>query len=342
MGAENRDFSKVAVVGAGAWGTTLAHVLAEKGLSVRLWAYESEVADTINRKQENLVFLPGVKLSGGIRATHSLTEAVDGRGFLVFAVPSQVARSVLDALAPLLDGVAPPVVSATKGIEEESLDLMTRVIEGTLPARSQVAVLSGPSFAAEVVRGLPTAVTLAGADDHLIQSLQRTLMTPAFRVYTTNDVVGVQLGGALKNVMALAAGVVDGLGLGHNTRAALITRGLAEMIRLGIAMGADPRTFFGLSGAGDLVLTCTGALSRNHSVGARLGRGENLRDILAGMQAVAEGVRTSKAALKLAERHRVDMPIVKEVCAVLFEGKACGQAVRDLMERDAKEETSGL
>ncbi len=342
MGAENRYFSKVGVVGAGAWGTTLAHLLAEKGLSVRLWAYEPEVADTIQRKQENLVFLPGVKLSRGIQATHTLGEAVAGREFLVFAVPSQVARSVLDALAQLLHGVAPPVVSATKGIEEESLELMTRVMEVTLSARSQVAVLSGPSFAAEVVRGLPTAVTLAGADENLTQSLQRTLMTPAFRVYTTNDVVGVQLGGALKNVMALAAGVVDGLGLGHNTRAALITRGLAEMIRLGVAMGADPRTFFGLSGAGDLVLTCTGALSRNHSVGVRLGRGETLRDILTSMHAVAEGVRTSKAALKLAERYRVDMPIVKEVCAVLFEGKACGQAVRDLMERDAKEETSGL
>ena len=233
-------------------------------------------------------------------------------------------------------------MSATKGIEEESLELMTRVIEDTLPQRSEVAVLSGPSFAAEVVRGLPTALTLAGTNDQLVHSLQRTLMTPVFRVYTTNDVIGVQLGGALKNVMALAAGVVDGLGLGHNARAALITRGLAEMIRLGVAMGADPRTFFGLSGAGDLILTCTGALSRNHSVGARLGRGETLRDILGGMHAVAEGVRTSKAALKLAERHHVDMPIVREVCAVLFEGKACGQAVRDLMERDAKEETSGL
>ncbi len=342
MGAENRDFSTVGVVGAGAWGTTLAHLLAEKGLSVRLWAHEVEVVETIARKQENMLFLPGVKLSAGIQATHSLAEAVDGRDFLVFAVPSQVARPVLEALARPLRGAAPPVVSATKGIEEESLEVMTRVLERALPAGSRVAVLSGPSFAAEVVRGLPTAVTLAGEDDALIQSLQRTLMTPAFRVYTTNDVIGVQLGGALKNVMALAAGVVDGLGLGHNTRAALITRGLAEMVRLGVAMGAAPQTFFGLSGAGDLVLTCTGALSRNHSVGMRLGRGETLQDILASMHAVAEGVLTSKAALKLAERHQVDMPIVKEVCAVLFEGKACEQAVRDLMERGAKEETSGL
>lgn len=342
MAAENWEYARVGVVGAGAWGTTLAHLLAEKGLSVRLWAHEAEVVETIRRKQENVLFLPGVKLSPGIEATPSLAETVEGREFLVFAVPSQVARSVLEALARHLRGAAPPVVSATKGIEEESLELMTRVMAATLPNGSPVAVLSGPSFAAEVVRGLPTAVTLAGPDDHLNQALQRTLMTPAFRVYTTNDVIGVQLGGALKNVMALAAGVVDGLELGHNTRAALITRGLAEMIRLGVAMGADPRTFFGLSGAGDLVLTCTGALSRNHSVGMRLGRGEALQDILAGMHAVAEGVRTSNAALRLAERHRVDMPIVREVCAVLFEGKACGQAVRDLMERDAKEETSGL
>lgn len=340
-GAERPDLTKVGVIGAGAWGTTLANLLADKGLSVRLWAHEAEVAEAIRRKHENVLFLPGVPLSAGVEATHSLAQAVDGREFLVFAVPSQVARSVLEALAGPLRGAAPPVVSATKGIEEESLELMTPVMENTLPAGSPVAVLSGPSFAAEVVRGLPTAVTLAGRDEALTQSLQRTLMTPAFRVYTTHDVIGVQLGGALKNVMALAAGVVDGLGLGHNARAALITRGLAEMIRLGVAMGADPRTFFGLSGAGDLVLTCTGALSRNHSVGVRLGRGERLADILGSMHAVAEGVRTSNAALKLAERHHVDMPIVREVCAVLFEGKACGRAVRDLMERDAKEETSG-
>lgn len=341
MGTEHRRLSKVGVIGAGAWGTTLAHLLAEKGLSVRLWAHEAEVAETIQSKHENVLFLPGFKLSASIQATNSLAEAVEAREFLLFAVPSQVARPVLDALARHLRGAPPPLVSATKGIEEDSLELITTLMAGRLPEGTRVAVLSGPSFAAEVVRGLPTAVTLAGADEDLTQALQRTLMTPAFRVYTSHDVVGVQLGGALKNVMALAAGVVDGLGLGHNARAALITRGLAEMIRLGLAMGADSRTFFGLSGAGDLVLTCTGALSRNHSVGVRLGRGESLEGILATMHAVAEGVRTSNAALKLAERHHVDMPIVREVCAVLFERKACEQAVRDLMERGAKEETSG-
>jgi glycerol-3-phosphate dehydrogenase (NAD(P)+) len=198
--------------------------------------------------------------------------------------------------------------------------------------------LSGPSFAAEVSAGKPTALCLAGSNEGLVKTFQAALMTPAFRVYADGDVLGVQLGGALKNVMALAAGVVDGLGLGHNARAALITRGLAEMVRLGVAMGADTRTFYGLSGVGDLVLTCTGALSRNHTVGVRLGKGERLETILSGMQAVAEGVRTARAAAGLAHRHRVEMPIVREINAVLFEGKSCRKAVTDLMERDAKPE----
>lgn len=330
---------KVGVIGAGAWGTTLARHLASRGLPVTLWAHEAEVVRAITVERENKVFLPGVPLPATLSATGSLTEAVQGSDWLLFAVPSHAARSVLQQLPPLLPA-ALPIVSATKGIEEGTLKLMTQVMRELLPARLHpcLAVLSGPSFAAEVCQGQPTAVTLAAEDQALVHRLQGEMMTSAFRVYAAADLLGVQLGGALKNVIALAAGIVDGLGLGHNTRAALITRGLAEMIRLGTAMGADPRTFYGLSGMGDLVLTCTGALSRNHTVGVRLGRGESLSQILGGMQAVAEGVRTSQAALGLAAKHGVDMPIAREVCAVLFEGKACRRAAADLMERTARAE----
>ena len=335
----NQTIKNVTVIGAGAWGTTLARLLAGKGLQIRLWAYESEVVQAIRTKQENTPFLPGVKLPPLIGPTTSLAEVVRESELLIFAVPSQAARSVLRPLAPLLSDPV-PLISVTKGIEEDSLKLMSEVIRDTLPPSMHrlLTVLSGPSFATEVSKGQPTAVTLAGEDAELVRRLQMLLMTPVFRVYAGADLIGVQLGGALKNVIALAAGVVDGLGLGHNARAALITRGLVEMIRLGTGMGADPRTFYGLSGMGDLVLTCTGALSRNHMVGVRLGQGEKLEAILKGMQAVAEGVRTARAASGLAKRFGVEMPIVQEVCAVLFEGKPCRRAVSDLMERVAKEE----
>ena len=331
---------RVGVIGAGAWGTALARHLARKGLPVMIWAYEADVVASINRQRDNHRFLPGVALPPALSATNRLAEAVRDRDWLLFAVPSHAARAVLRQLGPLLAHPV-PVVSATKGIEERTLQVMTQVMHETLPSATHplLAVLSGPSFAAEVCQDQPTAVTLACRDELVGRSLQEALITPLFRVYASGDLVGVQLGGALKNVMALAAGIVEGLGLGHNALAALITRGLAEMKRLGVAMGADPRTFYGLSGIGDLVLTCTGALSRNRQVGIRLGRGERLDDILKDMQAVAEGVRTSQAALGLAERHGVEVPIVREVCAVLFEHKPCAKAVTDLMERAAKAET---
>lgn len=332
---------RVAVIGAGAWGTALARHLAGKEISVRLWAYEVEVVQAIQRHHENRLYLPGVPLPATLSATNVLSEALSGADCVIFAVPSHVARSVLKQIGPLL--LQPiPLISATKGIEEETLKLMTQVMQEVLPAfmRESLMVLSGPSFAAEVSQGQPSAICLAGPDTGVVKAIQTLLMTSSFRVYADDDLIGVQLGGALKNVMALAAGVVDGLALGHNARAALITRGLAEMIRLGAAMGADQRTFYGLSGVGDLILTCTGPLSRNHSVGVRLGKGERLAGILAGMQAVAEGVRTAKAALGLAIRYGVDMPIVQEVNAVLFADKPCRRAVGDLMEREAKEEKS--
>jgi glycerol-3-phosphate dehydrogenase (NAD(P)+) len=330
---------RIGIIGAGAWGTALAKHLAEKGLETRLWAYEREVVDAINGKHENPVFLPGVALPPSLVATESLADLTEQSEGLLFVVPSHVARPVLRELVRSLPTPI-PFISATKGVEEDTLNLMTQVMTDVLPPTMQrdLMVLSGPSFATEVSVGKPAALCLAGSNKGLVKTFQAVLMTPAFRVYADSDVLGVQLGGSLKNVMALAAGVVDGLDLGHNTRAALITRGLAEMVRLGVAMGADPRTFYGLSGVGDLVLTCTGALSRNHTVGVRLGKGERLERILGSMQAVAEGVRTAKAALGLARRHRVDMPIVQEINAVLFEGKSCRKAVTDLMERDAKPE----
>ncbi len=317
----------------------MAKHLAEKGVETWLWAYERDVVDSIRSCGENRQYLPEVPLPSSLRVTNVLGEVVQGGDGLLFAVPSHVTRAVLQQIAPLLQGEM-PVISATKGLEEDTLKLMTQVMDDVLPAsfRGRTLVLSGPSFAAEVSRGQPTALCLAGKERAVVGTVQGTFMSSALRIYADDDVIGVQLGGALKNVMALAAGVVDGLGLGYNTRAALITRGLAEMVRLGVAMGADSRTFYGLSGMGDLVLTCTGPLSRNHQVGVRLGKGESLGTILGSMRAVAEGVRTAKAALGLARRGGVDMPIVQEINAVLFEGKSCRRAVSDLMERDAKPE----
>lgn len=333
----------IGVIGAGAWGTALAKHLAEKGLQIRLWAYEQEVVNAINQTHENPVFLPGATLPRTLIATSSMAEVVEGADGLLFVVPSHVTRQVLKTLAPCLPD-ALPLISATKGIEEETSQLMTQVMEEVLPRAMTpvIMALSGPSFASELSAGKPTAVCLAGREAQTVQRFQHALMTPALRVYADSDLLGVQLGGALKNVMALAAGVVDGLGLGLNARAALITRGLAEIVRLGTAMGADPRTFYGLSGVGDLVLTCTGTLSRNHTVGVRLGQGDKLDTILSGMQAVAEGVRTAHAALGLARRHGVEMPITQEINAVLFEGKSCRKAVSDLMEREAKPEKGGV
>ncbi len=330
---------KVAVIGAGAWGTALASLLADKDLQVRLWAYEEEVVEAIRSKRENTVFLPGITLPPSLSPTGSLAEAIQDSDLMVFVVPSHAARVVLQQMRPLLSR-AIPVVSATKGIEEGTLKLMSQVMEGTLPAGMgrSLTVLSGPSFALEVCQKKPTVVSLAGKDEELVRRLQALLITPFFRVYTGTDLLGVQLGGALKNVMALAAGAVDGLGLGHNARAALISRGLVEMIGLGTAMGAEAETFYGPSGLGDLVLTCTGPLSRNHTVGVRIGKGETLQDILRQTHTVAEGVKTARAALGLANRFGVEMPIVREVCAVLFEGKSPLQAVTDLMLRAAKDD----
>lgn len=325
-----------AVIGAGAWGTALANLLAENGHETILWAYEPDVADAIARRHENPRFLAGVALYPSLAATDDLGDATAGAELLLFAPPSHALRKVArDAAAGIVAGT--PLVVATKGIEADRLALMTDVVAEEIPGHPVVA-LSGPSFALEVAQHLPTALVAACADPEIAQLVQRTFSTAAFRVYTQRDVIGVELGGALKNVMAVATGIADGLALGLNARAALITRGLAEMTRLGVALGADPLTFAGLAGVGDLVLTCTGSLSRNRQVGLAIGEGTALAEVLAGRDTVAEGVATTQSAHALAARVGVEMPIVAAVHRVLFERQPARWALVELMTRDLKEE----
>lgn len=330
---------KVGVIGAGSWGTTLANLLSQKGEDVVLWSFEAEVADAINEERRNTVYLPDIQLSSSLRATSSLEETIEGAAAVVSVSPAQHVRRLM---AQVADSLGPDtlVVSASKGIETKTLATMAEVMEEELAptVARRAAYLSGPSFALEVARREPTAVAVASPSSDAAREVQELFQTDYFRVYTNPDVKGVELGGALKNVMALASGMVVGLGLGNNTLAALITRGLAEMARLGVALGASPLTFAGLAGMGDLILTCTGSLSRNRSVGVRLGQGEALEDILRDMRMVAEGVETARAAHRLALREGIEMPIVAEVHAVLFEGRAASEAVEHLMGREPKPE----
>lgn len=330
---------RIGVIGAGSWGTTLANLLAKKGHPVRLWSFEEDVTAAIADERENTVYLPGVALDDRLEPTSDIGEAVVEADVVVSVSPSQHVRAVMTEAASTL-GEDALVVSASKGIETRSLETMAEVLEDVLPSsmHRRLCFLSGPSFATEVSLEHPTAVTLACREKQAALRGQNLFQTEYFRVYTTHDVMGVELGGALKNVMALAAGMAAGLGLGHNTRSALITRGLAEMSRLGVALGANPLTFAGLAGMGDLILTCTGDLSRNRTVGYQLGQGRSLSDVLGEMRMVAEGVETSRAAHALAEREGIEMPIVAEVHAVLFEGRSPEEAVRNLMLREPKPE----
>jgi glycerol-3-phosphate dehydrogenase (NAD(P)+) len=325
----------IAVIGAGSWGTTLAHLLAEKGYDVSLWAFEEGLVEEIKRTHVNGTYLPGIPLSHNIEVTGSIKEAVKKARYIVNVVPTQFTRSIFQNASGIVpDGAT--VVNASKGIEHGTLLTVSSIL-GDLTGL-QVAVLSGPSFAAEVIKKLPTAVTVAAHDRDTALLLQDVFNTDYLRIYTNTDVIGVEIGGALKNVMAIASGICDGLGLGASTRAALITRGLAEMTRLGVIMGAREKTFGGLSGLGDLVLTCTSTLSRNYTVGFRLGRGEALEDILAGMRMVAEGVATSVSAHQLAMKFDVEMPIVDQIYQVIQGDKKAGDAVRELMTRSLKAE----
>lgn len=326
----------VAVIGGGAWGTTLADLLARKGAAVRLWAREPEVVEGVNRTHRNEVFLPGATLAAELQATGDLGDAVRGAEVVVSAAPSHAVRDVMQRAAPAFSG-RPLVVSVTKGLEPERLEPMS-VVLGEVLGDLPIAVLSGPSFAREVYERQPTAVVAAARDHEVAKRAQQAFSCAHFRVYSHTDVIGVELGGALKNVIALAAGILEGLGLGNNPRAALITRGLAEITRLGAVLGADPMTFAGLAGMGDLILTATGALSRNRSLGIELGQGKTLAQAQAGRSSVAEGVYTAKSAVALGERHGVELPIARQVADILFHGKAPRQAIGDLMERDLKAE----
>jgi glycerol-3-phosphate dehydrogenase (NAD(P)+) len=329
---------RVAVIGAGNWGTALANLLAKKGHDVLIWSFEPDVALAINHDHQNPRYLRGIALDPGLRATGDLDEAVQGAGWIVSVSPAQFVRKVLLQAAPVMQSGA-VIVSASKGIEIATLESMDVVISEATPVNlAAPAFLSGPSFALEVARELPTAVTVASRDPESANRTQQLFQAPYFRVYTSSDVVGVELGGALKNVIAVAAGMVAGLGLGHNTMAALITRGLAEIARLGVALGADPLTFMGLAGMGDLILTCTGDLSRNRTVGFELGKGRSLEEILGSMDMVAEGVSTSRAAHALAQKQGIEMPIVAQVHAVLFENVPARDAVEALMLREPKAE----
>jgi glycerol-3-phosphate dehydrogenase (NAD(P)+) len=327
---------KCAVVGAGAWGTALANVLAANGHSVALWAREADVVESINAQRENRRFLPGVCSHDRVRATGVMTDALGGAELVAYVAPSHALRDVVATGAPAVLANAVLVV-ASKGIERESLAIMTDVVSGTL-SRHAVVALSGPSFAVEVANGQPTAVVAASTDADAAERVQRALSSDVFRVYTHDDVVGVELGGALKNVMAVATGITEGVGLGFNSRAALITRGLAEMTRLGVALGANPATFAGLAGLGDLVLTCTGALSRNRALGIEIGKGSSLEHALEGKDTVAEGVLNTISARALAEREGVDMPIVLAVHRILFEGQQPRRAISELMKRELRAE----
>ena len=337
-----RDYEavmRVAVIGGGGWGTALACLLNSVGHTTQVWVRREVLARTIEKTRENTAYLPGRRLPDALRFTPDLSAAVSGAEVLVVAVPSHAVRSIASTLGSLLT-TTPLLVSTSKGIEQDSLQTMSGVLTEALPPRfaRKIAVLSGPSFAVEVARGLPTAVTVAARDQAVAQIVQTLFSAPTFRVYTTTDVIGAEIGGAVKNVIALAVGVSDGLGYGYNARAALITRGMAEVVRLATRMGAQPQTLSGLSGMGDLILTCTSDLSRNRTVGIRLGRGEALEVIQGTMTTIAEGIRNCRSILDLARRLAVDMPIVEQIYELVYSGKPPTQVVADLLARQTKAE----
>ena len=332
----------IGVIGSGAWGTTLALLLANEGIATTIWEYRPERAADMQRQRENTVFLPGFRFPTTLQVTFDVAEAVQGKDMLLLVTPSQRMRENIRLLAPYA-GPETLLVNASKGIEVNSLKRMTEVIAEELPAaHSRIAALSGPNISQEVAMGLPTAAVVAAYQQEVAVRVRTALNTSRLRVYTSEDVVGVELGGALKNIIAIGAGINSGLGYGENAKAAFITRGLAELARLGIAAGAHPLTFAGLAGIGDLIVTCASPLSRNQQLGRRLAAGEKLEEIVASTHTVAEGVFTTKAALQLAARYNVEMPITYQLNQVLFEGLDPRKAVRELMLRDPKDEMEGI
>lgn len=335
---------KIGVIGAGNWGTALASLLSEdKKNQVILWAYEPEVASEIGKHHRNSLYLPGLSLPEGLSATNSLEEAAGGADILVNAVPSHLTRQVWEKTAPFVSPHA-IVVNAAKGFEIATSKRLSEVLQEALPqlTAGNFTTLSGPSFAKEVIRHQPTTVVIAGKDLELMKKVQALFRRPWFLTYLNEDIVGVEVGGAVKNVIAIGSGICDGMGLGLNTRAALITRGLYEMAKIGKCLGANPLTFAGLSGMGDLILTCTGELSRNHTVGFRLGKGEKLEEILKGMRQVAEGIASAKAVYGLIRKFKLTNPVCVEIYRILHEGKSPSQALQDLLALDLNEEFGGL
>jgi glycerol-3-phosphate dehydrogenase (NAD(P)+) len=331
--------TKVAVIGAGSWGTAVA-CLTARNATTWLWARRTELAEQIDRDHRNGAYLPDVALPDGLRGTADLEEAVRDADVIVMGVPSHGFRDVLVEAAPHV-GAGVPVISLTKGVEQGSLKRMTEVVGELLPGRP-AGVLTGPNLAKEILAGFPAASVVALADGGICTDLQRLFSTDVFRVYTNPDVVGCEVAGALKNVMAIASGIADGMGFGDNTRAALITRGLAELTRLGVALGGQPLTFAGLAGMGDLVATCISRQSRNRYVGEELGKGRSIEDITTEMNMVAEGVKTSRAVVDLARAHGVEMPIAEEVVAVLYDGKKASDVITSLMRRQSTSELHGI
>jgi glycerol-3-phosphate dehydrogenase (NAD(P)+) len=331
--------SRIAIIGAGSWGTALAHALAYGDHTIKLWAYEPEVVESIRTRQENTLFLDGVLLPENIFPTNDLSEAMHQTDFVLTVMPSHICRALYEQMLPHFTPNM-TLVSATKGIDTERLMRMSEVIQSVVRKKWDLplAVLSGPSFAREVVRGDPTAIVTASQDQATAQLVQTEFSGKTLRVYASSDVIGVELGGAVKNVIAIAAGVIEGLGLGHNPKAALITRGLAEMTRLACACGARRETLAGLAGMGDLVLTCTGALSRNRTVGVELGKGRTLAEILQSMNQVAEGIKTTQATVELAKKQGIEMPITTQVQRILQNEISPREAIRELMDRSLKYE----
>jgi len=329
----------IGVLGAGSWGTALANLLGLKGFKVDLWVFEKEVKEQIETFRENKVFLPGFSLSTNLFPSNDIAGVVSEKDLVLIVVPSHVMRETAQKISGLLSKET-IIVSASKGIENKTHLTMSAVLKESLPEipKNHFTVLSGPSFALEVAKKLPTVVTVASKDKKLADFVQNVFATPYFRVYTNNDMIGVELGGAVKNVIAIAAGIIDGLGLGLNTRAALITRGLTEIRRLGLKLGANPRTFTGLAGIGDLLLTCTGDLSRNHTVGKKIGEGRKLNDILSEMRMVAEGIKTAKSVYNLSLKLGVEMPISHEIYHILYDDVSPQDALLRLMTRDLKQE----
>ncbi len=327
---------KIGVIGAGSWGTALAWLLANNGHEVTLWSVMEDEVKMLNEKREHISKLPGVKLQDTISITTDLEAAMKGKDVLVLAVPSPFTRSTSHMMQPFA-AEGQLIVNVAKGVEETTLMTLSEIIEEEIP-QACVAVLSGPSHAEEVGKGLPTTCVIGAKDRETAEYLQEIFMSPVFRVYTSPDILGIELGAALKNVIALAAGVADGLGYGDNTKAALITRGIAEISRLGIAMGARAETFFGLSGIGDLIVTCASVHSRNRKAGYLMGQGYTMKEAMDEVKMVVEGVYSAKAALSLSEKYHVEMPIIVEVNKVLFEDKKAADAVNELMQRMKKDE----